>query len=71
MTLKEIRQMLRSRAVEAGSQRALAKELGVSEVYMGNVIMGRKTPGPAILGPLNLRRVISYEPIRATRRGEN
>ena len=68
MTGTELQSLLAKMAADAGSQRALAREFGVSETYISDVIIGSHAPGPKILGPLNLRRVISYEPVRAPRR---
>jgi hypothetical protein len=31
-----------------------ARELGVTNAYLGDIYLGRRTPGPAILGPLGL-----------------
>lgn len=56
MTDAEIRSRLSRRASEAGSQRKLAEVIGVSPVYLGDVIRGRRDPGPAILEWLGLER---------------
>lgn len=60
-----IPQKLSEWAERLGSQRALAKELGVGEPYLSDVIHGRRDPGPKILKALGLERVVSY---RATKR---
>jgi len=50
---------------EAGSIRAVARDWGVSPSYLCDLLAGRRAPGPAILGPLGLRRVVTvtYEPV--------
>lgn len=51
---------IRREAKRAGSQKALADELGVSDTYLSDVLNGRKEPGEAILIPLGLERVVTY-----------
>ncbi len=36
----------------AGSQKALAAELGISQTYLSEIVRGVKEPGPAVLDPL-------------------
>jgi hypothetical protein len=60
MNLYELRMLLRRRCDEAGSERAWALKHGVSPVYVGDVLAGRRAPGKAILATLGLVRVISY-----------
>lgn len=45
---------------EAGTQKALAEKLGVSPMYLHDVLHDRREPGKAILDALNLERVVSY-----------
>lgn len=45
------------------NQKQVAAELGVSQSYLSDVLLGRKEPGESILQPLGLRRVIRYERI--------
>ncbi len=56
MTDSEIRARLRACAASAGSQRQLALKIGVSAVYLGDVLRGRRDPGPMILEWLGLER---------------
>jgi transcriptional regulator with XRE-family HTH domain len=51
---------IRRSAKEAGTQKALAERLGISESYLADVLGGRKDPGEAILEPLGLERVVTY-----------
>lgn len=51
---------IQKEAKRAGSQKALADELGVSDTYLSDVINGRKEPGDAILVPLGWERIVTY-----------
>ena len=46
--------------VAASTQRAAAKELGVSASYLGDVLKGRREVGPSILRALGLEREVQY-----------
>lgn len=59
-----IPQKLSEWAKRLGSQRALAKELGVSEPYLSDVINGRRDPGPKILKALGLERIVDYRTVK-------
>lgn len=63
MTLDELIQTLAQEAVALGSQKKLALKLKVSPAYLGDVLNGRKEPGPKILAAKRVRRVVSYERI--------
>lgn len=52
-------------AARAGSQKALALSLDIDESYLSDVINGRKEPGPGILDPLEIERIVSYRRKRA------
>ena len=62
-----IPQKLRQWAKQRGSQRTLARELGVSEAYLSDVINGRRDPGRKLLKALGLERVVDYRPTKACR----
>ncbi len=51
---------LRAKLVRAGTQRALAVELGVSLPYLNDVLRGRRDLGPAVLDGMGLVRVVEY-----------
>lgn len=56
--------VLREMIDKAGSQLSVAAELGVSQSYLSDVLMGRKDPGDKILKPLGLKRKpTEYEPL--------
>lgn len=61
-----IQRVIRRKVKALGSQRALAKELGISQSYLNDVLKGRKEPGEGILAPMGLERVVTYRPRRAT-----
>jgi len=45
-----------------GTAKELARQLGVTEQYLSDVLKGRRTPGPAIIAGLGLEMV--YRPIQ-------
>lgn len=63
MTLDELIAELKQDAATIGSQKRLALKMHVSPAYLGDVINGRKEPGPKILAAKRIRRVVSYERI--------
>ena len=54
---------LKSEIEIAGSQKAFAARLGISEQYLTDILKRRREPGEKILKPLGLRRVVTYERI--------
>ncbi len=58
----QVRAMLVDRLHTAGTQTELAKELGVSPVYISDVLNGRRQPGKTLLRALGYRRVWLVEP---------
>ena len=50
--------MFRRHVEAAGGVRALARKLGLSAAYVSDVRLGRRSPGPSILKPLKLKRVV-------------
>lgn len=63
MTEAQVRALLAEHSEAAGSQKILAPVIGVSTTYLSDVINGRRRPGPAVLAYLDLREVVTYEPI--------
>ena len=51
---------LRREVKAAGSQKALAERLGVSNTYLCDVLAGRRDPGDKILVPLGVEKVVTY-----------
>jgi Helix-turn-helix len=48
---------------KAGSQAALAKELGVSPSYLSDVLNGLRQPGISLLAPLGLESITEYRKV--------
>lgn len=67
MNRAELSAELRRRAEAAGSQAALAAEIGVSPQHLGDLLAGKREPGPRLLARLGLVRVVSYEPVARPR----
>ncbi len=61
-TEAQIRALLDARVHAAGTQITLAKELGISPVYISDVLRGRRQPGKTLLAALGYRRVWLAEP---------
>lgn len=64
MTEDEVRDLLCEQIQEAGGVTALAVKWVCSPAYISDVMNGRRSPGPRILGPLGLQRVVTvaYRP---------
>ncbi len=56
----DVVQRLKGECARVGSQRAWAKQAGVSEAYISDVLAGRREPGEAILTVLGLTRQVVY-----------
>lgn len=61
MTQDELIQMLYQKVRAAGSQKKLAKLLGITPAYLGDILHGRRDPGKSILSALKLERIVRYE----------
>lgn len=55
ITLTQLLAYLKKLSIEYGSQRELARELGVSDAYLSDVLNRRRNPGDKILGAMNRR----------------
>ncbi len=58
---EEIREMLRCKAEELGSQKALAAACGVSDQFLSDIILGKREPSGKPLEFLGMRRTVRYE----------
>lgn len=58
MTLESFRNHLRKEVERAGSQRKLAKELGVSAMFVNDVLRGRRDPGKKMLDAMGFQRQV-------------
>jgi hypothetical protein len=63
VTEQQVIAELKRRVVKAGSMRAYAHEVGVTASYICDLVHARRAPGPSILGPMGLKKVVrvSYE----------
>jgi len=59
MTLTSFRKHLAKLAEEAGSQRNLAKRLGISPMFICDVLKGRRDPGDKMLKAMGFERRVS------------
>lgn len=57
MNEKAVVELVRKEKARAGGVRALAREWGISPVYISDLLNGRRGPGPGILKNLGLKRV--------------
>lgn len=53
-----IKKRVRAEVARAGSMAALAREWGVSSAHIHDILSGKRGPGPAILEPLGLEKVV-------------
>ena len=60
MTRDELIELLQRKVQRAGTQAALAKELGITAAYLGDVLNGKRKPGPTLLNALGFCLVITY-----------
>jgi hypothetical protein len=60
-TREEVIQMLREYVEDCGSQKEAASKIGISAQYMNDLMRGRRSPGPAVLETMKLKRVMVYE----------
>lgn len=64
MTEDDVRDLLRKSCDKLGSVRAWAIENDCSAQYVGDVLNGGRSPGPAILKGLGLEAVTTYRRIK-------
>ncbi len=61
MTGDEVRAELKRKCETYPSQKAFAKEIGVSGQYVADILCSKRNPGPVILKALGLVKVVTYE----------
>ena len=59
MNINTFRALLKTMANEAGSQRLLAKKLGVSPMFICDILKGRREPGDKLLKALGMYKHVS------------
>lgn len=57
-----VRIRLRALASIKGSQRALAREIGVSATFLNDILLGKREPAGKVVSYLGLSRRVTYEP---------
>lgn len=62
----EVRRLLDVAAQTEGSQRNLAKKIGVSAAFLNDIILGKREPSGKPLDYLELERVVRYAPFAGT-----
>lgn len=61
MNEEELLNYLKELVINAGTQRKLANELGISQVYLSDILKGRRTIGKSVLDKLKIKKIINYE----------
>ncbi len=64
MNLDTVRDNLALACKNEGSAINWARKYGVAAAYVSDVLTGRKEPGPKILEPLGIVRVIDYRRVK-------
>lgn len=65
MDLDDVLAALRASILEAGTAKAWATAHGVVPSYVSDILHGNREPGPSILGPLGLEKVVTYRRVNA------
>ena len=60
MTEEEVRMLLRNRCKKAGSQRAYAKQIGVSESDISLILSGKRLTSKRLLEAFGLEKITTY-----------
>lgn len=61
LTEQDVLDRLRAVVTAAGSQKAYAEQIGVSQTYLSDVLTGNRAPGEKILVALRLEAVLMYQ----------
>lgn len=61
LTERDVLDRLRAAVAVAGSQKAYAERIGVSQTYLSDVLTGNRAPGEKILTALGLEAVMMYQ----------
>ena len=60
-TEHDLLNILSEKVVRTGTQRAVADELGISAVYLGDVLRGRRKVGKKLALRLGFERVVAFK----------
>jgi transcriptional regulator with XRE-family HTH domain len=62
--MNELMKVLKDMVIRAGSQKAVAEELGISEAYLSDILNGRKDVSDRIAAALGFEwRLVSITPL--------
>ena len=61
LTKHDLLDMLTRKVEQKGTQRAVAEELGISAVYLGDVLRGRRKVGRNLALRLGFERVVAFK----------
>ena len=61
MTHADLIDRLRAKCAEAGSQAALARQIGVSRMYINNILNGHAPISDTVLNGIGIERVVTYQ----------
>ena len=64
ITPARVRQLLRARCEQAGSQSGAGRKLGLHQPYINDVISGKRPPSDDLCAALFIERVVSYRKIK-------
>ena len=65
LTEADVLKLLQQTCTDAGGVNAFARTYHVSPAYVSSALSGKRTFGPKILKALSLKRVTSYEWVKA------
>lgn len=60
LKLDQVMNIIAAQLKRAGTQKALASDLGISQAYLNDVLQGRREPAGKLLAALGLERVVTY-----------
>lgn len=63
MEVRDVLQKLLNECTRAGGQKAWAIRWGLSPQHVNDVLNGRRDPGPGVLIPLGLQKIVTYAPL--------
>lgn len=61
LSADDVRTWLKDRARVMGSQRELAKKIGISQAYLCHLLTGKREPAGKVLDFLGVQRVVGYK----------
>jgi transcriptional regulator with XRE-family HTH domain len=61
LTQEQVVQILKDFVAQAGTQEKAAAKIGVTAVYIGNILRGKQPPGKSILDFFGIERELIYK----------